>query len=392
MAAASPTSSADATSAPKALADVHPPSQTFTPFSGLATEFNDDLEYAAVKISENKTRKILKAREKEAQDGKEAEKSKPYLPGQPRIRLDKPGQNVDNNTDPLLEYLRQSHRTQRLDELLPFMRYIFVQTPSFNHIMPLHHQKSHAREVMVDENPGLHLVWYYEFIFIKPVPAYFYSRAFWVYIENADPEIYRACLGFMRSYYFIIQFEIDYIEACEKHLIPKKGDGQFPTYEEWCEFIEPFGQVGDHFVNRRYHYGELRLTRINRAAMLFKGSLAYFHIYPQWGSFLAHILAPIITIFAVCSVVLNSMQVSLAAIEVGSELGLDPPSGPWPKFLDASVWFPVVVMLSIAVVMVASLIGMCFMGVKDLVRGNAVRARKKRGDARAGGRSHGMVW
>ncbi|KAL2024235.1 hypothetical protein VTK56DRAFT_9391 [Thermocarpiscus australiensis] len=355
---------------------------TFAPFAGLTLEFNAQLEIVPVKVGEKLTRMILKAK-----DG-----CKQFLPGQPRVRLDRPSQNADGNEDTLLRYLKDSHSTERLDGLLPYMRYIFVQTPSYNHIMALHHQKAHAREVVVDENPGLHLVWYYERIFIKPVPAYFYSRAFWEYIENADQDIYRACLGFMRSYYWLIQYEIDFDQACQLRLIPKKPDGEYPSYEEWCGFIEPFGMVGDHYVNRRYHYGELRLTRINRAAMVFKGSLAYFHIYPQWGSFLAHILAPIITSFAVCSVVLNSMQVSLAAIEVGNEIGREAPGGSWPRLLDASLYFPVIVMLSIALVLVTALLGMGFMGLKDLFRGNKVRERKKRGDANAGVRSHGMIW
>ncbi|KAH6854692.1 hypothetical protein B0I37DRAFT_37632 [Chaetomium sp. MPI-CAGE-AT-0009] len=354
---------------------------TFTPFERLALEFNDDLEYASIGITEKQTRKILKAKLGRKQ----------YLPGQPRIRLDKThGHNVDANEDHLLKYLEQCHSTAGLDELLPWMRYIFVQTPSYTHIMPLHHQRSHAREIKVSENPGLHLVWYYELIFIKPIPAYFYSQAFWVYLENADKGLYGACLGFVRSYYMLIQYELDFHEACQLRLIPPKGDGVMPTYEEWCEFIEPFARVGDAHVNRRYHYGELRLTRINRAAVLFKFSLAYFHIYPQWGSFLEHTLAPIITVFAVCSVVLNSMQVSLAVMEVQGD-GFSS-SRAWSSFMDASLWFPVIVMLSIAVVLIMALFGMGIMGLKDLFRGNSVRRRKKRGDPSAGTRSHGMVW
>lgn len=359
---------------------------TFTPFERLALEFNDDLEYVPIEIppsgvSEKQIRKILKPKPEK----------KPYLPGQPRIRLDKTyGHNVDVNEDHLLKYLQKCHSTAGLDELLPWMRYIFVQTPSYTHIMPLHHQRSHAREIKVSENPGLHLVWYYELIFIKPIPAYFYSQAFWVYLENANKGLYGACLGFMRSYYMLIQYELDFHEACKLRLIPAKGDGEMPTYEEWCLFIEPFARVGDAHVNRRYHYGELRLTRINRAAMLFKFSLAYFHIYPQWGSFLEHTLAPIITVFAVCSVVLNSMQVSLAAIQLKDESYLT--SGAWPSFMDASLWFPVIVMLSIAIILIASLFGMGIMGLKDLFRGNSVRRRKKMGDPSAGTRSHGMVW
>ncbi|KAK4127020.1 hypothetical protein N657DRAFT_640922 [Parathielavia appendiculata] len=357
------------------------PASTMTPFAGLAREFNDDLELASVQLGEKQTRKILKAKE-----GR-----KPFLPGQPRIRLDRLPHSPHADEDLLLQYLDKCHSTKPLDDLLPYMRYIFVQTPSYTHVMPLHHQKSHAREIRVSESPGLHLVWYYELIFIKPIPAYFYSQAFWVYLENVEPNLYAACLGFMRSYYMLIQYDIDFQEACRLRLIPPKRKGGRPTYEEWCEFIEPFGRVGDHYVNRRYRYGELRLTRINRTAKLFRFKLAYFHIYPQWGSFLEHTLAPIITVFAVCSVVLNSMQVSLAAIETGNEVK-ENLSKAWSQFISVALWFPVVVMVSIAAVMLIALVGMGVMGVRDLARGNYIRAQKRKNNPNAGTRTHGMVW
>ncbi|KAK3897395.1 hypothetical protein C8A05DRAFT_19833 [Staphylotrichum tortipilum] len=347
-------------------------------------KFNKDLEAVAAGIGGKQTRRILQARDKK----------KNYLPGQPRIRLG----------DGLLAYLTESHTTDELDELLPFMRYIFVQTPSYDHIKPLHHQGSHERKIKVSENPGLHLVWYHELIFIKPIPAYFYSPDFWEYLENADAEaeaataatkkhkpLYSACVGFMRSYYMLIKYEIDFQQACDLRLIPKKGNGQLPTYEEWCEFMVPFSQASDDLVSRRYHYGELRLTRINNAAFFRKGSLAYFHIYPQWGSFLKHTLAPIVTVFAVSSVILNAMQVGLAAVTMLQTA----PDGLWPKFVAASIWFSVVIMITIAAGLVAALLGIIIMGVKDLVRGNVVRRQKKTtkdGDARPAALSHGLTW
>ncbi len=326
----------------------------------------------------DRSRKMLKSKDAR----------KPYLPGQPRIHLDHRQHGSDPNREHIHEYLDHCHSTKSLDELLPFMRWLFVQTPSYAHIKPLHHQRSHAREIKVTENPGLHLVWYYEMIFIKPIPLYFYSGAFWEYLENVDPELRRACLGFMRSYYLLIQFEIDYREACKLNLIPPKANGKKPSYEQWCEFIKPFAKVGDNKVNRRYHYGELRLSRINRAAVFRKGSLAYFHIYPQWGSFLEHTLAPIITIFAICSVVLNSMQVGLAAIviEPGST------TGTWPKFVSASLWFPVAVMIAIAIILAIALVGICVMGVLDAYSGNNVRRKMKKGEDGLGRWSHGMTW
>ncbi len=99
-----------------------------------------------------------------------------------------------------------------------------------------------------------------------------------------------------------------------------------------------------------------------------------------------HTLAPIITVFAICSVVLNSMQVSLAAIQLG-DMTLD---DAWPQFVDASLWFPIVVILGIAVILIVALGGVCIMGTMDLFRGNKVRRQKKR-DPKAGSRSHGMV-
>ena len=355
------------------------PSHLLDVVTGL--KFNEDLDVVPAEITaptgEKQTRKILRA----------VDDKKNYLPGQPRIRLD----------DGLFAYLTESHTTDTLDDLLPFMRYIFVQTPSYDHINPLHHQGSHAREIKVSENPGLHLVWYHELIFVKPVPAYFYSPAFWEYLENADSDaetekrkqVYKACVGFMRSYYLLIKYEVDFERACELRLIPKKGNGERPTYAEWCEFMVPFSRARDDRVSRRYHYGELRLTRINRTAFFFRGKLAYFHIYPQWGSFLKHILAPILAVFAVCSVVLNAMQVGLNAVAMRQI----PPDGQWPEFVAVSTWFPVVLMITIAAGLVAALVGISIMGVKDLVWGEIVRQQKKKeGRRRAGELSHGMTW
>ncbi len=365
-------------------------------FPGLAIELNrDDLEVITVIIGDKQSpasqdspspdtlnrlsRKLLRAKNS----------SKHYLPGQPRVQLHGDHQESHGKFDPeLLQYLRDCHLTEHLDDLLPYMRYIFVQTPSWRHVMPLHHQQAHAREIMVNENPGLHLVWYYEKIFIKPIPAYFYSRAFWEYLEEADNDVFRAAVGFVRTYYFLIQYQIDFEDACMHRLIPRKPDGNFPTYEEFCAFIRPFTLVDDNHVNRRFHYGELRLTRINRTALLFRGRLAYFHIYPQWGSFLKHLIAPIITVFAVCSVVLNSMQVGLAALDMGD--GHDDTG--WPAFISVSLYFPVAVIVLLASFMFFALVGVSIKGVMDLVHGNTVRRRKKKGELDFDEKSHGMVW
>ncbi|KAB5566047.1 hypothetical protein GE09DRAFT_727426 [Coniochaeta sp. 2T2.1] len=349
------------------------------PFLGLRTELSGLLRVDTAPIPGQPPQILLVANDVR----------NPHLPGQPRIRLPTrtPGAITSHIQDALPAYLHRSHLTTELDSILPFMKYIFVQTPSHRHIMPLHHQKAHGREVVVNEHPGLHLVWYYDRIFVKPIPAYLYTRAFWEFTAQAEPEVYRAAVGFLRSYYHLIQYETDFLEACDKNLIPKKPDGNRPCFKEFCEFIAPFEDVGDAHVSRRFHYGELRLTRLNKTAMLFRGHLAYFHIHPQWGSYLSHMLGPIITIFAVMSVVLNSMQVTLQAVA-----GPDGVEQRWHTFVRVAAYFPVAVVCLIAAVIFTATVGIVVMGMKDLIWSYTVRHRKECGDHNAGEKSHGMVW
>lgn len=269
--------------------------------------------------------------------------------------------------------------------------------------MPLHHQKAHGRDVILNEHPGLHLVWYYDRIFIKPIPAYMYSRAYWDYISDADPEVYKASLGFIRSYYYLIQFQTDFDKACEMGLIPKipaaapaggnhhgaTTTPRHPSYEEYCDFMASFVlDIKDADVNYRFRYGELRLTRINKTTMLFKRKMAYFHLLPQWGSYLQHLLAPIITVFAILTVILNALQVTLAAHEVGPN-NVEPN---WLPFVNLSLYLPVAVMILIGILLAFLLGGVLAMGIKDLIWAKTVRHRRKHGNLQAGEKSYGVIW
>lgn len=270
-----------------------------------------------------------------------------------------------------------------------------MQTPSYTHVKSLHHQEAHARKIIVDEYPGLHLVWYYDRIFVKPIPAYFFSAEFWVYIRNADEAVHRAAVGFMRSYYYLIQFQLDYDHACEMKLIPKLQDGsdRHPTYKEFVRFIEQFNEVKNDEVSRRYHYGELRLTRINRAATLYKGKLAYFHIHPQWSSYLSHFFAPVIMVLGGCSVIMNAMQVNLDAQEMIAD-AKDGPAGlssSWSRFVSFALYFPVIIISMIAGVVGIAGTGALGMAIGDFFRARTIRRDRKNGNVVPPSRSHGMI-
>ena len=261
--------------------------------------------------------------------------------------------------------------------------------------MSLHHQQAHERKIIVNEYPGLHLVWYYDRIFVKPIPVYFFSAEFWTYIRKADERVHRAAVGFMRSYYYLIQFELDYDQACEKKLIPKihNGSDRYPTYVEFCRFIEQFSEIKNDETCRRYHYGELRLTRINRAATLRKGKLAYFHIYPQWSSYLQHFFAPVIVVLGGCSVIMNAMQVNLGAQEMlaDAEDGYAGLNRAWSRFVSFSLYFPAVIITMIAGVVGIALMGTLGMALGDLLRAKTIRRERKSGSWVPPRRSHGMI-
>ena len=92
-------------------------------FTGLSEELSNLLELETVPISSQpsrsseivSSRKLLKATDENQQ----------HLPGQPRIVLNM----AHNDQGEVLKYLKESHLTEELDKLLPYMKYIFVGSP-----------------------------------------------------------------------------------------------------------------------------------------------------------------------------------------------------------------------------------------------------------------------
>ncbi|KAJ8058481.1 hypothetical protein OCU04_012669 [Sclerotinia nivalis] len=104
-----------------------------------------------------------------------------------------------------------------------------MSTQSSTHIRPLHHQGVKLRDIVISENLELHLIWYYDKIFIKPVPKYLLSFDFWhtYLISPTSPLglereiIKRSVLGFLRTYRYLVQYESDFNIIIEKRLLPE---------------------------------------------------------------------------------------------------------------------------------------------------------------------------
>jgi hypothetical protein len=275
--------------------------------------------------------------------------SKPLcLPGHPRISLAEPD---------VRDVLEREIMTPDLNRMAPNLW--LVAKPSSDHCNPLHEQLVRGRNVVITENPELHLCWIDSKVFIKPIPRYLLSWAFWRhYLDdsdaNSDPEakakLIEAVLGYMRSYNFLVRYESDYWIAVKEHLIPVTT-----TYEDFMIFISSFAEIQDSQVSLRYQFGELRLRRLNLWSPLLLKK-AYFHkVVWQYGNYLAQYYAPYLFLFAVFSVVLSAMQVGVAA------------KNEWQSFYDVSAWFSVATLIVVCLVILGIIGDFLFLGGREAV-------------------------
>ena len=270
------------------------------------------------------------------------------LPGQPRIALD--------NALELSEYLEHDLCSPDLERLAPHLW--MMSTQSSANISPLHRQRVKGREIVLTEDPRLHLVWIYDRIFVKPLPKYLLSHTFWTkyLLDVASPlgrrrsEVTRAALGYIRTYNHLIRHESDFVIAQreELRLVP-----QSISYGKFCAFTAHFGNIRDSDVSARYSYGELRLTRLNLYGKLFLRRFHFERVHGQYGAVFSQFYGPLLFIFGILSLILSAMQVELATEQLLA--------APWRAFWRLSRWVSVlstVVIAAVALALGSLLIGM----------------------------------
>jgi hypothetical protein len=183
---------------------------------------------------------------------------------------------------------------------------------------------------VITEDPGLHLLWYTDKIYIKPLPQYLMNYAFWKhFLSEATPDLRKAASGYVRSYYYLILHQSDFNIAVEKKLIDRTTDFAGVLY-----FLRSFRDIGDDVVTPRYHYGELRLSRLNFFSRIYLFELFYHEVHWRYDYYFAQIIASTVFIFATVSVALAAMQVVLAAEQLGH-------TSTWTAFISTSQWFSV---------------------------------------------------
>lgn len=232
------------------------------------------------------------------------------------------------------------------------------------------------KDIIPVENPPLHLVWIYDRIFIKPIPRYLFSHAFWQYLKIWHPDVHKAAAGFVRSYSYLIQYESDFrlAQSATLCLIPAEdGDGTTITFERFATFISNFAQLSDAHVSLRHEFGELRLTRLNIFARLFLRKLTFHHIDAQWSSYLGHFITPILSAFFIVTIPLSAMQVGLAVQSLAN------PSGTWNTFAATAKWFSIFTLIVVIVIIVFLAALVLFLFVHDIYFARSVIGRKRAG-------------
>ncbi|KAI0506264.1 hypothetical protein F5B22DRAFT_454294 [Xylaria bambusicola] len=238
-----------------------------------------------------------------------------------------------------------------LDEIYPSLWLVGQRSPV--HVDPLHKQVLKNRAITIAEDPKLHLVWYYNTVYIKPLPVYLLNHAIWeAHLPEPVGEApehrsrydkYRAALGFLRSYGLLIRHESDFIIAQRANLLPK-----YVSFQRFQIFIQPFRSCSDDQVSLRYQYGQLRLTRLNWAVRIIKfyriisrkqtqERLPWNYQEQLWqtSQHIQKYATPLIFVFAVLSLILSSMQVAFAAREATT----------WDAFVRVSWGFSIAILV-----------------------------------------------
>ena len=245
------------------------------------------------------------------------------LPNQPLL-------SMVSDPERLFDFLDQDLLTTDLDYMAPNLW--LMATQSGLHVSPLHHQKIKGRRIVLTEDPGLHLVWIDDRIFIKPLPLYLQSFAFWAKCLNGttptDPDvkspviisphwnmrkeqISRAALGLLRSYALLIRHSSDLDLAIEYRLLPPET-----SFLSFCLFASRFLRITDSEVPLRYGYGELRLTRLNIWSKVFLGRWNYMTVQRQYSQYFQRFYGPLLFTFGFLSVILSALQVEMAVESV----------------------------------------------------------------------------
>lgn len=217
---------------------------------------------------------------------------------------------------------------------------------------PLHRQKLLGRSLLITENPDEHLVWVEKQSSIKPLPLYLLNYDYWAAHLCHSEDLYQSACGLLYSYAWLICHECDLDIAKDTALLPRDIE-----WSDWVVFMDIFL---DHIdlvtlsdMNKRYQYGELRLTRLNTIYRFMPPSHSmrnFVHGYRAestwYGAYFGRHFRWLLALFAIVSVTLSALQVGLATSALQDSR----------NFVNAAYGFTITALIIIATCVVA----LCF--------------------------------
>ena len=167
-------------------------------------------------------------------------------------------------------------------------------------------------DIILTEQLDLHLLHFSNRLLVKPLPEYLLDFGFWEKYLCESKELHETACGLLLSYVWLICSPLDMKLAHELGLVHSER-----KWSWWKKFVADFVKHIDvnalDQVNKRFHFGELRLGRINsiyRIRFFFTHSIrGYLYGYNRYAVFLERKFAWLLGVFVYFSLVLSAMQV-----------------------------------------------------------------------------------
>ncbi|CAI6337316.1 unnamed protein product [Periconia digitata] len=228
---------------------------------------------------------------------------------------------------------------------------------------PLHRYKMLGLEILPTQQMDLHFLRYSDRLMIKPLAEYMLDHAFWVEHICPHKTLHENACGLLLSYVWLLTSPIDLKLAHEIYLLPS-----FVTWAWWKTFVTDFESHIDlnalDKVNKRFHFGELRLSRINS---IFRIRYApthfvrgYLYGYNRYVVYFQRRFGWILIVFVFFSLVLAAMQVGASVEPLQSN----------QDFIRSCYVFVVFSMLAVAAILGA--VGLMFMCIYIYNMGKAI--------------------
>ncbi|KAJ7703466.1 hypothetical protein B0H16DRAFT_1440174 [Mycena metata] len=257
---------------------------------------------------------------------------------------------IELNTSAVSDHLHNTLLTSDLDRIAPHLWIIATQSSSS--ITPIHEQLVLGRTIVVTEDARLHLLWYHNKVFLKPLPPYLLSAAFWdVHLiprgsGGYNPTaLYRAAAGLIRSYTHLVRSDRDFQLAVQHGLLPTSI-----LPDAFARFIARFSGLPNNAVAPRFHFGEMRLSRLNSWAPILLRRMEYMDLNRQYEEYFTRYFPVLLFGFGVIAVLLGAMQVVLAVEALPAVQ-----HGAWGVFVGVCKWTAIGVIISVAAVIVGLL-------------------------------------